>query len=291
MTWERTRQLTSFDTTSTVPTLLNRQADFSDLRSTSGKLIQIYDPATGSTASTRQPFQGNIIPVERFDPVARAASGFFPLPNRSGTATNANNFTGSSRNSLDRDIVVGRLDHQFRPSDLVTARYYIHDAGTNNSGTYGVPAVDPLADITEVRVQTILGAYTHIFSPTLTNDFRYTYLRRKFLDARPGFGEDLASKIGLSGVTNAAFPAFTITGYGVPAGLVAGNVTVPNTGASLAIRPWCTVSKRRSWINNFSNRCPGIAAGTRSSLERSFAPEPTTKSATAALPVISPSAR
>ncbi len=72
VTWEQTRQLTSFDTTSTVPTLLNRQGDFSDLRSTSGKLVPIYDPATGSTPATRQPFAGNIIPTSRFDPVAAA---------------------------------------------------------------------------------------------------------------------------------------------------------------------------------------------------------------------------
>ena len=115
----------------------------------------------------------------------------------------------------------------------MTARYYINDANTNNSGTYGIPAADPLADITDVRVQTILGSYTHLFSPTLTNDFRYTYLRRKFIDSRPGLGDNLAAKIGLTGVTDAAFPAFTIPGYGVPAGFVAGNVTVPNTGAAL----------------------------------------------------------
>jgi hypothetical protein len=67
----------------------------------------------------------------------------------------------------------------------------------------------------------------------VTNDFRYSYLRRKFIDSRPGFGDNLAAKIGLTGVSDAAFPAFTIPGYGVPAGYVAGNVTVPNTGASL----------------------------------------------------------
>jgi hypothetical protein len=227
VTWEQTRQLSSFDTTSTVPTLLNRHGDFSDLRSTAGKLIPIYDPGT------RQPFIGNVIPVPRFDPVALAAMSYFPLPNRAGTATNANNFIGSSRNALNRDIVVGRLDHQFRTSDLVTARYYINDANTNNSGTYGIPAADPLADITGVRVQTILGSYSHLFSPSVTNDFRYSYLRRKFIDSRPGFGDNLAAKIGLTGVSDAAFPAFTIPGYGVPAGYVAGNVTVPNTGASL----------------------------------------------------------
>ena len=103
---------------------------------------------------------------------------YFPAPNRAGTATNADNFIGGSRNALNRNIVVGRLDHQFRESDLVTARYYINDANTNNTGTYGVPAADPLADITDVRVQSLLGAYTHIFSPTLTNDFRYTSCRR-----------------------------------------------------------------------------------------------------------------
>ncbi|PWU09115.1 MAG: hypothetical protein C5B51_06735 [Terriglobia bacterium] len=233
VTWEQTRQLTSFDTTSTVPTLLNRQGDFSDLHTPAGQLIRIYDPLTGSTAATRQAFANNVIPANRVDPVAAAAMSYFPLPNRVGTITNANNFIGSSRNELSRNIVVGRLDHQFRSSDLATARYYINDANTNNSGTYGIPVADPLADITDVRIQTILGSYTHIFSPTLTNDFRYTYLRRKFLDSRPGLGENLASKIGLKGVTDAAFPAFTIPGYGVPAGFVAGNVTVPNTGAAL----------------------------------------------------------
>jgi hypothetical protein len=233
VTWEQTRQLTSFDLLSTVPTLLNREGNFSDLRTTSGQPIAIYDPATGSTASTRQPFPGNIIPAQRFDPVAAAAMSYFPRPDRAGTATNANNYYGSSRNQLNRNIVVGRLDHQFSQSDLVTARYYINDANTNNTGTYGIPAADPLADITDVRIQSMLGAYTHIFSSALTNDLRLTYLRRKFLETRPGYNDDLAAKIGLTGVTAAAFPAFTIPGYGVPAGYVAGNVTIPSTGAAL----------------------------------------------------------
>jgi len=33
------------------------------------------------------------------------------------------------------------------------------------------------------------------------------------VDSRPGFGENLAAKIGLRGVSDAAFPAFTIPGY------------------------------------------------------------------------------
>ncbi|MEO8597430.1 MAG: TonB-dependent receptor [Candidatus Solibacter sp.] len=212
LTWERTGQLTSDTTTSTVPTLLNRDGDFSDLRSAAGKPVTIYDPTT-TVGTVRQPFQNNVIPVNLFDPVALAALRYYALPNRAGSATNANNFVGSSANRLNRDIVVARLDHQFRPADLVTARYYINNSATNNSGTYGIPAADPAGDITDVRVQSMLGAHTHIFRPNLVNELRVTYLRRKFLDSRPGFGEDLAADIGLKGVSGAAFPAFTIPGY------------------------------------------------------------------------------
>jgi hypothetical protein len=219
ITWEQTKQLSSDTVTSTVPTLLNRAGDFSDITG------RIYDPAS----NPRVPFDGNRIPLTRLDPVALAALNYFAAPNLPGLA---NNFAGSSANTLHRDIVVGRLDHYFSSSDTVTARYYINDASTNNSGTYGIPVSDPLADITDVRVQSLLIAHTHTFGPTLANDLRYTYLRRKFIDSRPGFGEDLAATIGLSGVSSAAFPAFTIPGYGVPAGITSGNIAVPTSGAT-----------------------------------------------------------
>ncbi|HEU0006795.1 MAG TPA: carboxypeptidase regulatory-like domain-containing protein, partial [Terriglobia bacterium] len=212
-TWEQTRQLTSDTIASTVPTLLNRVGDFSDLRTSSGGPVLIYDPATTTSGNNRQPFPGNRIPQDRLDPVALAALNYYPLPNRPGTMTNSNNYVGSSANRMNRDILVGRLDHRFTPADLLTARYYINNSDTYNSGTYGIPEADPLGDITDVRVQSILGAYTHIFSPSLSNDVRFTYLRRKFIDSRPGARENLAAKIGLKGVTDAAFPAFTIPGY------------------------------------------------------------------------------
>src|SRR5258705_9156748 len=63
--WERTRQLTSEAVLSTVPTLRNRAGDFSDLRSSTGGPVTIYDPVT------RQPLAGNVIPADRIDPVAR----------------------------------------------------------------------------------------------------------------------------------------------------------------------------------------------------------------------------
>ncbi len=205
--WERTRQLTSDAVVSTVPTLLNRQGDFSDLRTNAGVPVVISDPVT------RQPFSGNIVPRERFDPVALAALQYYPQPNRQGTAANANNYGGNSDSTLDRDILVGRLDHQLRIGDLLTVRYYINNSHTEVSGSYGDPVADPLSDRTDVRVQSLTGAHTHVFTPSVVNELRLTYLRRKFIDQRPGLGTNLASAIGLRGVNDQAFPAFTIPGY------------------------------------------------------------------------------
>ncbi|MEO8100701.1 MAG: TonB-dependent receptor [Acidobacteriota bacterium] len=218
-TWERTRQQVSDTQLSTVPTAANRIGDFSGLRDTTGQQVLIYDPSTTSGAN-RLPFLGNLIPLTSLDPVALKAVKYYPLPNRPGTITNANNFGGNTRNLLNRDIGVGRLDHQLTSNDMLTIRYYINNSGTNDNGTYGIPLSDPLSNITDVRVQSLLGSYTHIFGPSVINDVRVTYLRRKFLNTRPGYLENPAALLGLTGVSDAAFPAFTVPGY---AGL--GNAT------------------------------------------------------------------
>lgn len=205
--WERTRQLTSDTVLSTVPTLLNRQGDFSDLRSSTGAPVAIYDPLT------RQPFEGNVIPADRFDAVGLTALSHYPRPNRAGTATNASNYAGTSESRLDRDILLGRADHQATRDDLITVRYYLNDSATNVTGSYGDPTVDPLSDTTDVRVQSLTGAYTHVFNSSLVNELRLTYLRRKFVDRHPGLGWNLPGDIGLTGVSDQAFPVFTVPGY------------------------------------------------------------------------------
>jgi hypothetical protein len=116
--WERTRQLASEAVISTLPTLANREGDFSDLRNSSGQPILIYDPLT------RTPFAGDVIPRDRLDPVALAPVKHYPVPTREGTSTPANNYLGNSESTLDRDIVLGRVDHKPGMDDFVTVRYY-----------------------------------------------------------------------------------------------------------------------------------------------------------------------
>src|SRR4029077_17074 len=67
----------------TVPTALERIGDFSQTRNAAGQLVTIYDPLTTRTAGgaiVRDPFPGNVIPLDRLSPVARSMLAPFPLP-------------------------------------------------------------------------------------------------------------------------------------------------------------------------------------------------------------------
>lgn len=226
-TWERTAQRISDPILSTVPTLANRAGDLSDLRNSAGQAVVIYDPRT------RLPFAGNIIPVDRLDPVALAALQYFPLPNREGTPAHAGNFVGNNQSRLDRHIAVGRIDHRLGVNDFLTARYYINNAATDVAGSYGKPAADPLSDTTDVRVQNVTVGYAHVAGPRVVNELRLTYLRRKFVDRHPGLGDNLAGTIGLAGVSDRAFPVFNIPGYGPSQSATASAATTNFGTASL----------------------------------------------------------
>jgi hypothetical protein len=94
--------------TTTVPTLLERQGDFSQTRAANGSLITIYNPFTTrreGTINVRDPFPGNRIPENMMDPVARNVLKFYPEPNIVTNAlTNANNYSmsGSQKSNIDQ---------------------------------------------------------------------------------------------------------------------------------------------------------------------------------------------
>ena len=80
----------------TLPTELERQGDFSQSYNANGTLRVIYDPLTSRTVNgvqVRDPFPGNIIPANRWDPVAAQILGGLWAPNNAGDdATGFNNF-------------------------------------------------------------------------------------------------------------------------------------------------------------------------------------------------------
>jgi hypothetical protein len=73
----------------------------------------IYDPLTARTVSgqtVRDPFEGNIIPSARFDPVAVKIQDLIPKATRSGLI---NNWDQSYVAATDKNILTVKVDHNF----------------------------------------------------------------------------------------------------------------------------------------------------------------------------------
>jgi Carboxypeptidase regulatory-like domain/TonB-dependent Receptor Plug Domain/TonB dependent receptor len=211
-TWEQTRQLTSTIALQTVPDLAQRAGDFSGLRDSTGRLIPIFDPAT-TVGRDRQPFAENRIPLDRFDPVARAALPYWPSPNRTHGPTGGSNYAANADSDLHRNILVAKVDHQLRSNDQVTVRYYLNDSFIGNRGSFSRREAAPDANVNDVRIQSVLAGHTRTLSPNLISELKVSFFQRKFIDERYGYGENLAGAIGLTGVSAAAFPTFIIPGY------------------------------------------------------------------------------
>jgi len=69
------------DNTFTMPSLLERQGDFSQTVTTQNVQVPIFDPAANQT-----PFPGNRIPASRFSPAGQAMLNLFPQPDAQGLA-------------------------------------------------------------------------------------------------------------------------------------------------------------------------------------------------------------
>ena len=203
---EQTLQAFGAATVLTVPTLAERQGDFSAVRGA------IYDPASLENGRKQQ-FPGNAIPRAAVDPVALAALSYIPLPNRTPGFGASTNYGANSHSYLRRHIGVGKLDYNQSPSNVFTARYYINDYDQTDDGAYGIPVADPNAGATHGRVQSIMGSYVRVLSPSVSNTVSLSYDRRAFIQQRFGTGSALAQQLGLTNVSGAAFPTFNINGY------------------------------------------------------------------------------
>ena len=238
--YQGTRQLIGRVRISTVPTLVQRQGNFSsslgallffqangsigttptanpvNITDTNGNIIQarvgqIFRP------SDHRAYAGNIIPTNTFDPVAASLLQRYPQPTSSGAA---NNFTLIGNEPSNQDQFDIRLDHRLTSNDQIFGRFsYAKDITKpvtplpDGSGNITSGVTGP----TDTKAQSIVISHQHVFDPRLLNELRVGYTRRKIerdatlLDGVP------SQSLQLPGIpTNGAFeqtlPAFTIAG-------------------------------------------------------------------------------
>jgi len=193
---ERSRSLTPDNLIRTVPTLLQRAGDFSQTRTSSGQLITVYDPLTTrpnpAGGFIRDPFPGNVIPVDRIDSIAKAILEHYPNPTNDQTTQN---FVQERSRTSTVMPVVARVDHRigsqrmfgsFRQSNgedsSPTVSVAFPDPGTN--GEFGTRANDRLSSVLSDTV---------VFRSNIVAEIRFGYTRNHFTTTPATLGLDFAT--------------------------------------------------------------------------------------------------
>jgi hypothetical protein len=180
---------------STVPSEKMRQGDFSEI----GR--PIYDPLTG------QPFPGNIIPEDRWDPAAaNVLRDLIPAPNTAGTRNalgqNINNYLINPALTRQDNQFDVKVDHALSPSNRFFVRYSFQKTHRD------LPATLPHGDandtfgagIGNIKAQSFAFNDTHTFNSRWLNEVRVGYSLIKFQLTPIDFGLNLAEKAGIPGV-------------------------------------------------------------------------------------------
>ncbi|WP_158749244.1 TonB-dependent receptor [Acidobacterium sp. S8] len=210
-----------------VPTALEKQGNFSELLNGDltgvGAPTRLYQP---NSADPAQPLscngQQNVFCPNQINSVASNILNLYPAPN----ANNGKLYNNYLVNLGNTDNIIQwdqRLDWNINSSDQAYARYsYLHEIKTN-----GLP-LGPLLDGSGYGgeydtnlAMNFMGSETHIFNPTLTNEFRFGYNWGVFNFQQPNaYNPSAASSLGLGPQP----PNLKPGQYGLPSGYVNGTI-------------------------------------------------------------------
>ncbi len=219
------RSLKGIVNLNSVPTAQERVGNFSNYTNTAGKLITIYDPLStiqlANGTYTRTPFPNNIIPANEINPVGFNVASIYPLPQ---TAGSFNNFVSAANQVINDDGGNGRVDYRLSDKDSAFARYsfeqFVQTAPNplvGGSGTCCLPTPSFAASQfnlgpyvagiqnTRLAAQGLAFNETHLFSPTLLNEFRTGYSRTNPFTFQSDYGHPSATSLGIQGINVTQF--------------------------------------------------------------------------------------
>ena len=186
---------------STAPDAM-RRGDFSQLLPTT----VIKDPTTG------QPFPGNIIPASKFNSIAVGLLQYYPSPNIPGGKA-SNNYLALDNNRTDKDQFTQRIDFVESSKSTWSGRYSFQNE------TALSPALYLNGTNVNVNVKQAMISNTRIFTPTLVNDFRFSYMGYDDLSLTElAYKKDVNKELGIPVLAPAPPIAYgvvnvTITGF------------------------------------------------------------------------------
>lgn len=208
----------------TLPTPAQKRGDFSTLVNASNQRLQLYNPYTNRPSETdptltiRDPFPGNLIPANLFDPVAVKGIAFYPDPNLPGTSAGANNFNINIAPRRTQWHGTARVDHTLNEKDRLYFRYVAQNNDAPQASVYPEPAASGIGPATRSvgnLAQTWLGSWVRTINASWLNDLKFATTSQDRAISHASTGQDWAGKLGLKGVGPAAFPIFRPAGYSI----------------------------------------------------------------------------
>lgn len=168
-------------TTVTVPSVLERQGNFSE----SGN-VNIFDPLNPAVQ-----FTGNIIPDARISALAKSIVALYPLPNFPSTnpALRApNRFTVRTPSIQNTRQETVRIDHNFSSTQRLTGRYTRDLSQTREFGGlfFGLTIPDVGTTDTTVPGEVLAISLTSSFGARIVNEFSFTFSGNKITDQLVG---------------------------------------------------------------------------------------------------------
>jgi hypothetical protein len=157
-----------------VPAEAQRTGDFSSLAS------PVYDPTTGA------PFQGNIIPLSRISPQARALLNYYPLPNLAGSSLY--NFQLPIVGETHQDSMQSRLNKNIGNKNQLYGGFAFQRTAADSPNEFG------FLDKTSTLGITTNANWSHRFTPRMFGHFQVQYSRYS-----TGLTPNFASQVNVSG--------------------------------------------------------------------------------------------
>ncbi len=183
---------------STVPSELMRQGNFSELTR------PIYDPVTG------QPFQGNIIPSNRWDSAStNILNELYPPPNTTGSrgtsGQQVNNYLINPVKERQDNQFDLKVDHNLTANNRFFSRYSYEKTHRLQPATlpHGDAGATFGAGDGNIKAQGFAFNDTHSFGSNWLNEFRFGWTSIKFFMTSIDYGENLADKMGIPGINTA----------------------------------------------------------------------------------------
>ena len=206
--YEGVRERRGVESFRSVPIEAWRNGDFSGVAG-----LTLRDPQTG------QFFAGNRIPANRFSKTAQAALSLWPKQNFGASSLASNNLLVTRPAEVSDDQFTIKVDQDVTPVDRMTVRYSVADREETTT-----PLLPTFEQIVPPRNQVAAVSHTHVFTPKLLTELRFSFTRSLFIQSSPNtFKSGVYDQFGINnplagpqfeGAPTLTFTNIALTGFG-----------------------------------------------------------------------------